>query len=145
MRPLYSFNLSIFEDELFMTENSTTIKRMAHLLKSGATMLDKVCPKCHVPLFKLKSGEVICPSCGQRFVIVQSEEEEIKVYIDEALKELERLLTAKIYKINSEIRQTEKLTDLSEIMKSIYEILKVIELSRSIRKRHDYESKTRES
>ncbi len=125
-----------------MSEDKLTIKKMAQLLKSGATMLDKTCPKCHVPLFRLKSGEIICPSCGQRFVIVQSEEEEIKVYVDEALKELERLLTIKIYKINSKIRKTEDLSDLSETMKNIYEILKVIELARTIREKYGYESKT---
>ena len=59
-----------------MSREDTAVKRMAQLLKSGATMLERVCPQCNVPLFRLKSGEIICPSCGQRFVIVQSEEEE---------------------------------------------------------------------
>ncbi|MEM2791177.1 MAG: Sjogren's syndrome/scleroderma autoantigen 1 family protein, partial [Thermofilaceae archaeon] len=53
------------------------VRKMAAMLKSGAAMLEQTCPFCNVPLFRLKTGEVVCPSCGQRFVIVSSDEEEL--------------------------------------------------------------------
>ncbi|OYT31920.1 MAG: hypothetical protein B6U94_01500 [Thermofilum sp. ex4484_79] len=125
-----------------MSREDTAVKRMAQLLKSGATMLERVCPQCNVPLFRLKSGEIICPSCGQRFVIVQSEEEEIRVYANEALKELERILISKIYKMAAEVRNVSDVSELSDLLKSVYEILKVIEISRRIREKGGYENKT---
>ncbi len=74
------------------------VKRMAELLKSGATMLNDSCPYCHVPLFKLKSGDIICPSCGRRIIYVKEGEEiiaegivtleELRVTILKKLKEL---------------------------------------------------------
>jgi len=56
-------------------------KIMAELLKSGAIMLAETCPVegCHLPLFKLRTGEVICPIHG-RVHIVKTEEEAKEVY-----------------------------------------------------------------
>jgi len=45
------------------------IKEMAELLKEGATMLSYICPECKVPLFKLKNGTIICPSCKRRVLL----------------------------------------------------------------------------
>ncbi|MCC6010806.1 MAG: hypothetical protein LM556_00185 [Desulfurococcaceae archaeon] len=62
------------------TRNDPT-KIMAELLKSGAVMLAETCPVegCHLPLFKLKTGEVVCPVHG-RVHIVKSEEEAKEIY-----------------------------------------------------------------
>ncbi len=59
-----------------MTKKIDPIKKMAELLKSGATMLAETCPVegCNLPLFRLPSGEVVCPVHGKVYV-VKSEEE----------------------------------------------------------------------
>ncbi len=50
-----------------MPENSdAAIKRMAELLRRGATMLAESCPNCGAPLFKVKD-KVYCASCDRRF------------------------------------------------------------------------------
>src|SRR5437660_12011462 len=46
---------------------SEDVKRMADLLKSGATMLSDVCPVCGTPLFKV-TGEVFCAKCNKPVV-----------------------------------------------------------------------------
>jgi UPF0148 protein len=61
------------------------MKRMVQLLQQGAVMLAETCPICGLPLFRLKSGEVVCPVHG-RVVIVSSDEEEREVHIEEAVK-----------------------------------------------------------
>jgi len=69
------------------------IKIMADLLKSGATMLADICPVegCNLPLFKLKSGEVVCPVHG-RVHVVKTDEEAKEVYARTYLSSvLERL------------------------------------------------------
>jgi len=52
------------------------VKKMAELLKLGAVMLPQKCPvkDCSLPLFKLRSGEIICPVHG-RVYLVRSDEE----------------------------------------------------------------------
>ncbi|MEM0000055.1 MAG: Sjogren's syndrome/scleroderma autoantigen 1 family protein [Desulfurococcaceae archaeon] len=56
-------------------------KIMAELLKSGAVMLAEICPVegCNLPLFKLKSGEIVCPVHG-RVHVVKTDEEVREVY-----------------------------------------------------------------
>ncbi len=61
------------------------MRRMVQLLQQGATMLAETCPICGLPLFRLRSGEVVCPVHG-RVVIVSSDEEEREVHIEEAVK-----------------------------------------------------------
>jgi UPF0148 protein len=39
------------------------IKKMAELLKSGATMLPDACPVCNSPLFKVEN-RILCAKCG---------------------------------------------------------------------------------
>ncbi|MGD2142812.1 MAG: Sjogren's syndrome/scleroderma autoantigen 1 family protein, partial [Candidatus Bathyarchaeota archaeon] len=43
-----------------------SMKSMAELLRSGATMLSRSCPECDSPLFKLKSGDIVCAKCQRR-------------------------------------------------------------------------------
>ena len=52
------------------TEDST--KKMARFMLQGATMLDKACPLCNNPLFKLKNGDKACVVC-ERKVVYDSE------------------------------------------------------------------------
>src|SRR5207249_11633340 len=50
---------------------SDDVKRMADLLKSGATMLSDVCPNCGSPLFKVK-GEIFCAKCNKPVVYARA-------------------------------------------------------------------------
>ncbi len=56
------------------------VRKMAELMKAGAVMLSDTCPVkgCNLPLFKLRSGEIVCPVHG-RVVVVRSEEEAVEV------------------------------------------------------------------
>jgi UPF0148 protein len=64
-----------------MSAEKDPVKTMAELLKAGAVMLAETCPVegCALPLFKLKTGEVVCPVHG-RVHIVRTEEEAREVY-----------------------------------------------------------------
>lgn len=64
-----------------MSVEKDPVKTMAELLKAGAVMLAETCPVegCALPLFKLKTGEVVCPVHG-RVHIVRTDEEAREVY-----------------------------------------------------------------
>jgi UPF0148 protein len=49
--------------------DKNNIEKMAELLRSGNTMLNKSCPECNSPIFKNKKGELFCPSCNRRVII----------------------------------------------------------------------------
>lgn len=64
-----------------MAKKADPVKIMAELLKSGAIMLAEICPVegCNLPLFKLRSGEIVCPLHG-KIHVVKTEEEVREVY-----------------------------------------------------------------
>ena len=59
-------------------KEEVNIKKMAGLLRSGATMLDLTCPRCENILFKLKDETIFCPSCEQEVIIQKSSEKNRK-------------------------------------------------------------------
>ncbi|AEM38756.1 Sjogrens syndrome scleroderma autoantigen 1 [Pyrolobus fumarii 1A] len=82
------------------------IRKMADLLRSGAAMLAEHCPRCGLPLFRLKSGEIICPVHG-RVYVVKTEAEVTRATVEGVLEQLERLLVEKIGSSLEALRQAE--------------------------------------
>ena len=64
------------------------IKKMATLLRSGATMLDIYCPKCNYILFRLKDDQIYCPICDREVIIVKDDLGNKKSQIIEGKTEL---------------------------------------------------------
>ena len=71
------------------------IKRMADLLRAGAAMLSERCPACGLPLFRLRSGEIVCPVHG-RVYVVRDESEASRVTVRGVLEELERFVAHRL-------------------------------------------------
>ena len=88
------------------TKDPAVVKKMADLLRSGATMLAEHCPKCGLPLFRLKSGEVVCPIHGRVF-IARTEADVTRATVEGVLEQLERLLVEKINRGIGELREAE--------------------------------------
>ncbi len=63
------------------------VKKMAALLMQGAVMLQETCPLDGLPLFRLRSGEIVCPVHG-RVMIVSSEREARDVEVEEVLHDV---------------------------------------------------------
>jgi UPF0148 protein len=59
-----------------MSERKDHTRIMAEYLKAGATMLSLTCPVegCGLPLFKLRTGEIVCVAHG-KVLLVRSDEE----------------------------------------------------------------------
>ncbi len=88
------------------TRDPAVIKKMADLLRSGASMLAEHCPICGLPLFRLKSGEVVCPIHG-RVYLVRTEAEATRATVEGVLEQLERLIVEKIGGSLRELREAE--------------------------------------
>lgn len=78
---------------------SIEVKKMAELLKSGATMLSETCPECGTPLFR-KGKETFCPKCNRPVVIVESAEQETRLLAEKVLEDSEQTVLSKIREVN---------------------------------------------
>jgi len=87
------------------------VKKMADLLRAGAAMLSERCPICGLPLFRLKSGEVVCPIHG-RVYIVKTDSEASRITVQGVLENLERLAAEEIARAME--RKGENLGELRE-------------------------------
>jgi len=108
------------------------VKRMADLLKSGATMLSETCPECKSPLFKVKD-ELLCVRCNRPVVVIRATEDESKVIAAQALGKLEQTALMKVDEINSAIAVEKDPEKIERLRLSLSDWLTVIERVRKLR------------
>lgn len=120
-----------------MEKRTHAIKKMAELLKSGATMLAETCPvkDCNLPLFKLKSGEIVCPIHGKIY-LVKTEEEARKIEEELTIRTILDKLERNILRIINERIDLGEFTahdliNYLEIIERIYRIKSLISKSSS--------------
>ncbi|MCS7097396.1 MAG: hypothetical protein NZ922_00200 [Candidatus Methanomethyliaceae archaeon] len=106
------------------------IKRSAELLRLGATMLNEVCPDCKIPLFKLKGGEILCPSCNRKVIFVKTDEEEKELLEMLKASELEESISKKIDELKERMLTTNDPEEMDKIARTISSL---IELKEKIR------------
>ncbi len=110
-------------------DRGEALRRMTELLRTGAVMLDLTCPICGLPLFRLKSGEIICPIHGKVHV-VSSEEEARRVRVDAVIEELEELAATRL---SSLMREALTGGEEEKLLALMVRWLDVIEKCRRIR------------
>lgn len=75
------------------------VKKMAELLKSGASMLQETCPQCGTPLFR-RGSETFCAKCNRPVVMIRNAEDESRLMTDQILEGTEQTLLSKIQQLN---------------------------------------------
>lgn len=107
-----------------MQENSDhkPIKRMADLLRQGATLTELSCPACASPLFRLKNGVLWCAK-DEKKVIVVREGEEVEKVGNVAYDKLESILMSKIEDVQEKIQKTEDVDELQKLSVALSELL----------------------
>lgn len=110
-----------------------SIKRMADLLRQGATLTDLSCPACASPLFRLKDGLLWCAKCEKK-VIVMKEGEEPEKANNGSYSKLEATLLAKVENIQDKMQKTENVEELQKLSTALSEILTNLEKIQKIRK-----------
>lgn len=110
------------------------IKRMADLLRQGATLTDLSCPACASPLFRLKDGTLWCAKDEKKVVVVKEGEEPEKASIA-AYDRLEATLLAKVEGIQNKIQQTDNAEELQKLSGALSELLTNLEKIQKMKKR----------
>src|SRR5947199_10759793 len=78
---------------------SDDVKRMADLLKSGATMLSDGCPNCGSSLFKVK-GEIFCAECNKPVVYARATGPQATVSASMLLESVAQTVLGKLRETN---------------------------------------------
>jgi UPF0148 protein len=107
--------------------NDTHIKRMADLLRQGATLTDLSCPVCSSPLFRLQDGTLWCGKDEKKVIIVKEGEEAPKASTNSALDKLEATLMEKVENLQGKIEQTENMEELGKLTNALSELLNSLE------------------
>ncbi|OYT50824.1 MAG: hypothetical protein B6U73_03155 [Desulfurococcales archaeon ex4484_204] len=105
------------------------IKKMAELLRMGAVMLNQSCPMCGSPLFRLRSGEIVCPVHGP-VIVVKTDTEAVELTTKAVLDSLERNIAQRIIQIMRE----DKRGNTIERIKEIIYLLDALERARRIKR-----------
>ncbi len=108
------------------------VKKMADLLKSGATMLSETCPECGTPLFR-RGKETFCARCNKPVVIIHSVEDENRLKSDSILETTEQTLMTKIQEVNLALKNETDPEKLVAYGKAMSTWLSAIEKLRRLR------------
>jgi len=120
-------------EEARRANRSELIRKMADMLRAGATMLSEVCPQCGSPLFKLKSGEIVCPLHG-RVYLVKTEEEAEKATTYAILESLERNVVKILIDIQKSLPSIKDPEELEYKARNLIAWLEVLERILRLRK-----------
>jgi UPF0148 protein len=108
------------------------LKRMADLLRSGATMLGEHCPVCNSPLFRVK-GEVWCPKCNRR-VIEAKEGKELPLVASQSLDNLKATILQKIQETTKKITEEKDIDKLERLSSLLINWLEALERTVKVQK-----------
>jgi UPF0148 protein len=110
------------------------IKRMADLLRQGATLTDLACPVCFSPLFRLRDGTLWCGKDEKKVIQVKEGEEPAKVSSSNAMDTLEATLLCKVQDLQGKIQLTEDVEELQKLTNALSEILNSLEKVKRMKK-----------
>jgi len=110
-------------------DREAIIKKSVELLKQGATMLPEHCPACMSPLYRLRSGEVVCPLHG-RVLLVKRDEELLKASVESVLSAIEERVAAKLSSYVDAIKEASGSVEEREVAKRLKLWLEVLEAVR---------------
>jgi UPF0148 protein len=115
--------------------DDTHIKRMADLLRQGATLTDLACPNCSSPLFRLQDGTLWCGKDEKKVVIVKEGQERSKTEADNpAMDKLENILMSKVADLQVKIEKTNDVEELGKLTNTLSELLSSLEKIKRIKK-----------
>jgi len=110
------------------------VKRMADLLKSGATMLSDICPVCGSPLFKVK-GEVFCAKCNKPVVYERATATGPSATVSPSnlMNSLEQTIVTKLSEANDVLKSEKEPEKLAVYSNLIFGWLSTLEKLRSVK------------
>ena len=98
-----------------MPQEEKHIKRMADLLRQGATLTELACPACASPIFRLRSGDLWCAKCEKKVIIVKEGEDPSKITGSIVLENLEATLLTKVQEIQNKMQHEQNMEELQKL------------------------------
>ena len=114
------------------------VKRIAQLVRAGATLTSYTCPVCGTVLVRLKTGELYCANCERTVVLVKSEEEAQQALEVIQLREVRKIVFDKILQLGKEL---EKLS-ASEMIDHLRSISLLLDIYERLSRVHTEAAKT---
>ena len=108
------------------------VKRMAELLKSGATMLSEQCPECSSPLFDV-DGKLFCVKCNKPVVVVKSSEDEEKLRSEFVLSRLEHIILRRLNETNEVIGSEDDIERVNKLSNTVILWLEMLDRIRRLK------------
>lgn len=115
---------------------SEDVRRMADLLKSGATMLSDVCPNCGSPLFRVK-GETFCAKCNKPVVYAKAAGPQATISTGLLLETVKETVLAKIRETNELLKVEKDPERLSAYSNLVFGWLSMLEKLQALREHVD--------
>lgn len=116
-------------------KEDTPIKRMADLLRQGATLTDLSCPACASPLFRLKDGTIWCAQDEKKVVILKEGQEAPQTsQSNNTYDKLESTLLTKIQSIEEKIQKTDNVEEIQKLSTALSELLSSLEKIKRVKK-----------
>lgn len=115
-------------------QSDVHIKRMADLLRQGATLTDLACPNCSSPLFRLKDGTLWCGVDEKKVVIMKEGEEPPKPVGNPVMDKLEATLMVKVQDLQGKIERTDNVEELTKLTSALSELLTSLEKIKQMKK-----------
>ncbi|KUO82546.1 MAG: hypothetical protein GU356_09070 [Pyrobaculum sp.] len=81
------------------------VKKIAQLVRAGATLTSYTCPACGTVLVRLKTGELYCANCERAVVLVKTEEEAQQALEVIQLREVRKIIFDKILQLGKELER----------------------------------------
>ena len=110
------------------------IKRMADMLRKGSTLTDLACPVCSAPLFRLKSGEILCVKCEKKVIIVKEGEDPEKIKNTLILENLESTLLTRIQEIQNRLQHEKNMEEIEKLSSTLSTLLESLEKTRKTKR-----------
>ncbi len=117
-------------------KEDTPIKRMADLLRQGATLTDLSCPVCASPLFRIKDGTLWCEQDQKKVIVVKEGEQppvQMAPQANAAYDKLETTLLTKVQGIQDKIEKTEDIEEIQKLSTALSELLSNLEKIRHMK------------
>ena len=102
-----------------MGADSVVVRKMAQLIRAGATLTSYACPACGTPLLRLRTGEHYCARCEKQVVIVRTEEEERTVAVRYRLQEVRDAVVDKLLELNDRLRKVSDVSETAEVLRTM--------------------------
>jgi UPF0148 protein len=110
------------------------IKKMADMLRKGSTLTDLACPACSAPLFRLKSGEILCVKCEKKVIIVKEGVDPEKIKNTIILENLEKTLLTRITEIQNKLQNETNIQEIEKLSLTLSTLLESLEKTRKTKR-----------